>query len=102
MAEGGEALPLASGRQAVSPTYVMGPCWGCGKLFFFHPHRVPSIPIDHSVSAHGLPPDHGGDPAKAIREPICETCVSLANEIRRRDGREPIEILDGAYGPWEE
>ena len=81
--------------------YVMGSCWACKQPFTFHPHKVPSIPIDHEVGAHGLPPDMGGDPSRAVREPICEDCFNLANEIRRARGDEEIALLDGAYGPWD-
>lgn len=85
----------------MSPMYVMGRCYGCGVTFAFHPHKVPSIPIDHEVGAHGLPADMGGDPEKTVREPVCRDCIDLANAMRSTDGRPPIEILDGAYGPWD-
>ena len=62
---------------------VIGPCFGCGRTFSFHPDRVPSITIN------------------GIREPICLNCVERANPIRVQNGLDPIRILPGAYEPEE-
>ena len=74
--------------------FAYGPCWSCGRMFTFNPDRVPSIQIDPVTQR---PTDLGGDPARARREPICADCVERANAERRRDGREPIVVLPGAY-----
>ena len=58
---------------------VISACYGCGNLFTFHPHKVPSIVVE------------------GTRRPICETCVLAANPIREANGLDPIEILPGAY-----
>jgi hypothetical protein len=61
----------------------IGPCVGCRDVFAFDPDTVPSIPIDPQT---GLPPDLGGDPARAVRRPICPGCLELANIEPRRRG----------------
>lgn len=61
-----------------------GVCFGCGQLFNFNPHRVPSIPI------------------KGVREPICLDCVERVNPRRKALGLQPIVPLPGAYDPIEE
>lgn len=60
---------------------VHSPCFGCGRVFDYNPHRVPSIPIE-------------GD-----RRPICQACVDLVNPQRIRNGLSPIVPLPGAYDP---
>jgi hypothetical protein len=59
--------------------FVVGPCWSCGVTFTYHPHKVPSIPIN------------------GIRQPVCERCMRLANGRRVSLGLEPHPILPGAY-----
>lgn len=74
---------------------VLGECWSCGRRFTFNPHTVPSIGIDPVTN---LPGDIGdSDPARAVRQPICATCIERANEKRAAEGREPIPVLPGAY-----
>ena len=58
---------------------VLGPCYGCGRLFTYSAERVPSVTV------------HG------VREPICQACVDAANPIRERNGLPPIVPLPGAY-----
>jgi len=62
---------------------ALGPCWACHRLFEFHPDLVQSVPIDPVT---GLPPDMGGDPARAQREPLCPACCAEANIERRARG----------------
>jgi len=69
-------------------------CWSCGRRFCFDPDRVPSIPIDPET---GRTSDMGGDPARCVRQPVCATCVEIANENRRAAGRPLIHVLPGAY-----
>jgi len=68
----------------------------CGSLFTFNPHRVPSIPID---PANNLPPDLGGDPARAVRQQLCASCMETVNANRESRGLEPWPVLPGAYDP---
>jgi hypothetical protein len=63
---------------------VVGHCVGCGRLFSFHPHKVPSIRVN------------------GIREPVCQACLEAANPERKRRGLQPIIAPPGAYEPAEE
>jgi hypothetical protein len=63
--------------------YVLGDCWSCGRLFMFSAERVPSIVIDGE------------------RQPVCESCITLANEERKAKGMPVIAVLPGAYEPDE-
>lgn len=62
--------------------YVMvtAPCFGCGKVFTFHPNKVPSI-------------NHDG----AGRRPVCLECVERVNPMRAKNGLPLIEVMPGAY-----
>lgn len=66
--------------------YVMahGICFGCKRVFGFHPNLVPSVVVD------------------GRREPICQGCVNLANPARIKNGLQPIEVLPGAYDAADE
>jgi hypothetical protein len=63
---------------------VTSACFGCGKIFSYHPNKVPSIPIEGE------------------RRPICQACVALVNPKRIKNGLPPIVILPGAYEPADE
>ena len=71
--------------------FMVGECFGCKRLFTFHPNKVPSI----RVNENGYP-----DPA-GKREPVCRNCVEAANRIRAKTGLPLIPILDEAYGAEE-
>lgn len=60
---------------------ALGPCFVCGRLFWFSPVRVPSIPV------------------AGVREPICLACVNDVNPERIAKGLPPIVPLPGAYEP---
>ena len=62
-----------------------GHCIGCGALFSFNPHKVPS-----SSAITGE------------REPVCETCIHRINAKRRQMGLVPFEINPDAYDPVDE
>lgn len=62
-------------------------CIGCRRTFCYDPHTVPSIPVDPVT---GLPPDLGGDPQRARREPICPQCCRAANVMRRENNLPPF------------
>ena len=47
-------------------------CFGCKRIFTYHPLRVPSIRVN------------------GTREPICATCVERANPRREKLGLAPI------------
>jgi hypothetical protein len=68
---------------------VFGPCYGCGQVFGYNPHRVPSIRIG---------PD-GDFSATGDRKPICQQCVDVANPKRIANGLEPIEVYPDSYEP---
>jgi hypothetical protein len=60
---------------------VMAPCVVCRQVFTFSPSKVPSVVVNGE------------------REPVCESCVTLANEIRLERGLTPFEVRLGAYEP---
>jgi len=68
--------------------YAMGfsACFGCGRMFYYNPMRVPSFP----------------DPKTGQREPICKECIAEVNQKRIATGREPFKINPDAYDPIEE
>jgi hypothetical protein len=59
---------------------VMGHCFGCGSMFSFNPHRVPSI-----------------RDARGVKQPVCRECIELANPMRVKNGLEPIVPAPDAY-----
>jgi hypothetical protein len=61
---------------------AMGPCLACGQLFMFDPELVPSLPWPQ--------PD-------GPNQPICKSCITLANTERPARGLPPIVPLPGAY-----
>jgi hypothetical protein len=67
---------------------AIAPCWMCKVPFSFHPDLVTSVLIDPVT---GRPPDLGGDPDRAVREPLCPSCCKIANARRRLSG---LELLD--------
>lgn len=68
-----------------------GRCWACRSYFEFHPDLVTSILIDPVTQR---PPDLGGDPARARREPICPRCCQLLNPERAARGLAPLDERD--------
>jgi len=65
---------------------VTSSCFGCGRLFSFHPHKVPSLP----------------HPTTGERVPVCLACVEHVNPMRAKNGLPPIVPLPGAYDPADE
>jgi hypothetical protein len=76
------------------PDYVlvMAPCVSCGRVFPFHPERVPSL----RVNAQGQL-----DPS-APRQPVCRVCWDRRQAYRREHGLPEETLLPGAYGPMVE
>lgn len=68
--------------------FVMSPCYNCKQIFSYNPHLVPSLPA--SVTSTGE------------KEPVCLTCVEIANPERVKRGLAEIVPLPGAYEPAEE
>jgi len=61
-------------------------CFGCGKVFMYNPHRVPSFP----------------DPKTMQKEPVCKECMELVNRRRVEIGVKPHPIHPDAYEPIKE
>jgi hypothetical protein len=59
--------------------FCAGQCYGCKRVFFFNPIRVPSIRINDT------------------REPICYACVDRVNPERIKNGLAPIVPAPDAY-----
>jgi hypothetical protein len=88
--------------------FVLGRCWACKRPFMFNPTLVPSLQIDPETNLPLDVDEHGHtreiDPAaaaRAVKQPICETCVERVNDVLAAKGREPIRVLAGAY-EWTE
>lgn len=64
-----------------------GNCICCDRLFGFNPNKVPSVRI---------PPKVGP------REPICRSCIDIANPQRIKNGLAPFTVHDDAYEPIKE
>jgi hypothetical protein len=60
-------------------------CIGCGRIFSYNPHRVPSCSAVTSK-----------------REPICRDCVERVNPLRIANGLEPIVPAPDAYDAIDE
>jgi hypothetical protein len=72
---------------------AMGPCLGCQRMFAFDPDRVPALAVDPETR---LTPELGGDPGRAVREPVCPSCCKAANPERARRGFELLPEEDTA------
>jgi hypothetical protein len=59
--------------------FVMSSCYGCGRVFSFHPNKVPSVTVE------------------GMRRPICLPCVERVNPMRAKNGLPLIVPLPGAY-----
>ena len=56
-------------------------CFGCGRLFSYNPVRVPSI----------------RDPHSGEKEPVCQSCINIANRIRADKGLDLLVVHPEAY-----
>jgi hypothetical protein len=61
--------------------HCLGACVVCHRVFSFNPYRVPSVRV------------------RGEREPVCPSCLALANDRRAAKGLDPIVPLPGAYDP---
>lgn len=59
---------------------ITGPCGRCRKICSYNPVRVPSFRFN------------GID-----KEPICESCIIIINEERKKRGLELWPVYDDAY-----
>ena len=64
---------------------AFGNCVGCGRIFGFNPHSVPS---SSAITGN--------------REPICRHCVDRINPLRIKHGLPPIVPAYDAYDAAEE
>jgi hypothetical protein len=69
---------------------VSSPCFGCGRLFGYNPHRVPSIRVDPATRQYS---------PSGVREPICAACVERVNPQRAANGLDPIIVHADSYEP---
>jgi hypothetical protein len=65
------------GGRRVGWVMVTGRCFGCGAVFSFNPHRVPS---------------YDG-------EPICRSCMTVVNRRRRKAGLDLWPVYEDSYEP---
>lgn len=65
--------------------FVIGKCYGCGRMFTFNPIRVPSVRDE-----------------RGVRQPICRACIEYVNQERKKIGKEPFTIPPDAYEPVRE
>lgn len=59
---------------------VMSPCYSCGRVMSYHPHKVPSI-----------------RDGQGVRQPVCKECIDKGNPIRESKGLSPITYSEDAY-----
>lgn len=64
---------------------VLGACYTCNRPITFNADKVPSVP--------------GHLTKTGTREPVCRTCIEIANPQRIKNGLPPIEIHPQAYEP---
>jgi|10_taG_2_1085330.scaffolds.fasta_scaffold00172_21 hypothetical protein len=62
--------------------FIHGECISCKTFISFHPHKVPSLPVNGK------------------REPLCIRCFHKWNEIHRPN--DPVQLKEGAYEPGPE
>jgi len=60
------------------------PCCACKRPFGFNPNKVPSIRVN------------------GVKEPVCRTCIELANPQRKAMGLPEFAINPDAYEPVDE
>lgn len=70
----------------------MGLCGICNRMFAFNIERVPCFPIDLS-----RPPGLNRLSPTGSKEPVCERCFDLTNELRKDAGLEPNHALPRAW-----
>jgi hypothetical protein len=64
----------------------MAPCFGCGTVFSFNPHKVPSMRDPR------LPFDDSNP-----KQPVCQNCMNRVNRQRAEIGLKPHPIAKDAY-----
>jgi hypothetical protein len=65
--------------------YVLCFCYTCHREIWVNPERCPSLPAALTTTG--------------TKEPVCRTCIEIANPKRIANGLAPIEILPDAYEP---
>lgn len=61
------------------PRRLFGLCWVCGTRFWYDPLKVPALRVDPTTN---LPISDGGDPDRAVAQPVCMICVEAINAER--------------------
>lgn len=64
---------------------AIGCCYTCGKAFTFNPTWVPSVPASLTETGE--------------KEPVCATCIAIANPERVKRGLPEIKPHRSAYYP---
>ena len=59
--------------------FAMSPCFACGRVFSYNPHKVPSIRI------------------QGVKQPVCRACVERVNPMRTANGMPEIVPDPEAY-----
>jgi hypothetical protein len=82
----------------MSSYLAIAPCFTCGTTTQFNPEKVPSVYVCLGCKR---PADmHTKDcprTAEVTRLPLCAECVTIANQLRARDGIPLIYVPPGAY-----
>ena len=60
--------------------FMLGACGSCGQSFTFNPMKVPSF-----------------KDAKGVKQPVCQSCLTAINKIRKERGLSHAPALSGAY-----
>ena len=60
--------------------FVIGDCFVCKRTFTFNPMKVPSL-----------------KDKEGVRQPICKSCIEMANKLKVEKGVEPFVIPVDAY-----
>lgn len=74
--------------------FAVGGCYICKRVFAFNPEFVPSYNPSQETNLELLKITKGKPEG---RQPICKTCILRANELRLKNGLEPLVIHPQAY-----
>lgn len=89
----GDDMPMRAYAMEHGAIIGIAPCFCCKQPFAFDPDRVQAVPIDPET---GRPPDMGGDPQRAVNQPLCPGCCTMANPQRKAAGLPLFDETDTA------